>query len=261
MVRQTLRARTSPDVKIGLRDLQSTYASIAARRDPLPSIWDTGFRVCSEHDEDGILLFLLAVTGTASRRFVDIGCGNGVHGSNCANLAFNLGFGGVLVDADARLVEIGAAIYGRHPDTRRAPPCFVQSFVTRDTINPLLIDSGTVGEVDVLSIDIDGNEYWIWDALDAVDPRIVVVEIHDEYGLDDILGPYDENLRWQEARDDVPFGASATAMTRLATSRGYRLVGGNRAGFNAIYLRQDLAPRLPSVDVAELLRGGRGGDH
>jgi len=131
----------------------------------------------------------------------------------------------------------------------------VRAFVKASTVNPILRASGFEGEIDVLSIDIDGNDYWIWAAIEVVRPRIVIIETHDEYGLEDVVARYADNATWREAAPGVPFGASPVAMTKLAEKLGYRLVGGNRIGFNAIYLRDDLARSVvPAIDVAELLR-------
>lgn len=219
-----------------------------------PSVWDTGLRVFSEYDEDGVILYLLSVVGASSRSFVDIGAGNGIHASNCANLAFNLGFHGAFIDADESGIANGRAVYANHPDTQRYPPRFVNAFVKKETINDTIREAGFEGEIDLLSIDIDGNDYWIWDAIDCVRPRIVIVETHVEYGLEEVLAPYDENYVWHRAPPDSPIGASPASMTKLAQRLGYRLVGGNRLGFNAIYLRDDLAPDLiPSIGVRELL--------
>jgi hypothetical protein len=266
LVRRRLGEKTSASVKLAMRGLQAAYGGSASRGEPLPSTWDTGFSVFSEYDEDGVILFLLAVVGCGSRRFVDLGAGDGIHASNCANLAFNLGFHGLFIDADERLVQLGRTVYQRHSDTRGYPPRFLQAFVTASTINPILREAGFEGEVDVLSIDIDGNDYWIWDAIEATSARIVIIETHDEYGLEDILAPYQENYRWREAPPGAVSGASPVAMTKLATKLGYRLVGGNRLGFNAIYVRNDLAPTtVPAIEVAELLwhdrnrRSNRGG--
>ncbi len=220
----------------------------------LPSIWETGLRVFSESDEDGVILFLLSVVGTTeSRQFVDIGGGNGIHPSNCANLAFNFGFDGLFVDADERLTSQGDAVYRKHPDTRQYPPRFVNAFVTVDTINETIREAGFEGEIDLLSIDIDGNDYWIWKAIKRVRPRVVVIETHPQYGLQDVVAPYVENFMWDRADPEPPFGASPLAMTKLAAELGYRLVGANRIGYNAVYLRDDLgAGRVPTIDVRKL---------
>jgi hypothetical protein len=108
--------------------------------------------------------------------------------------------------------------------------------------------------VDVLSIDVDGNDYWLWEGLRCVSPRIVVIEVHTEYRLRDVLAPYRADFDWRQLREGEPIGASPVAMTRLAERLGYRLVGGSRYGFNAFYVRNDLAPDLvPAVGVEELL--------
>jgi hypothetical protein len=200
---------------------------------------------------------LLAVVGTGSRRFVDVGAGDGVHMCNCANLAFNLGFEGLFIDADAVRIASGTDLYAHHRDTRAMRPRLVHAFVTTSSINAIISDAGFQGDVDVLSIDIDGNDYWIWEAIDCIKPRIVVIETHDEYGFDDVLAPYQENFVWGRAEPGAPFGASPVAMTKLADRLGYRLVGGNRRGFNAIYLRSDLAPAVPTIEVGELLSASR----
>jgi hypothetical protein len=256
--RQDLAQKTSPSLKVGLRTLQMNYRSMAERGEPLPSVWDTGFRVFSEYDEDGVILFLLSVVGAESRRFVDIGAGNGIHASNCANLAFNLGFHGLLIDADDASIAYGRTVYADHRDTRRYPPQFVKAFVKTDTVNLTLRDAGFEGDIDVLSIDIDGNDYWIWDAIECISPRLVVIEIHDEYGLEEVLAPYEENYVWRRAPAGSPIGASPASMTKLAAKLGYRLVGANRLGFNAVYLRDDLAPGvIRTIEVRELLRRDR----
>jgi hypothetical protein len=256
--RHSLAEKTSPAVKIGLRQLQATYRSAVERGESLPSTWDTGFRVFSEQDEDGLILFLLSVVGTRAQRFVDIGAGDGVHASNCANLAFNLGFDGLFVDANAESIARGRRLYGGHPDTRGNPPRFVEAFVKAGTVDGLVREAGFEDEIDLLSIDIDGNDYWIWQAIDCVSPGIVVIETHTEYGLAEVLAPYDEDYVWHRAPPNSPIGASPASMTKLAETLGYRLVGANRFGFNAVYLRNDLAPDLvPSIEVGELLRHDR----
>jgi hypothetical protein len=252
--KEDLQQKTSPLLKAALRSLWMEYHSMARRDCPLPSIWDTGFRVFSEYDEDGVIVFLLAVVGSASRRFVDIGSGDGMQASNCANLAFNFGFHGLFVDANERSITRGRAAYAVHPDTRRYPPQFVNEFVKAETINVTIRGAGFEGDVDLLSIDIDGNDYWIWKAIDCISPRIVVIETHVEHGLEDVNAPYDENYVWHQAPAEAPVGASPVAMTKLGHELGYRLVGANRLGFNAVYVRNDLASgTVPTLEVPEIL--------
>jgi hypothetical protein len=251
---QERTAATSPETKVALRQLFVMYRSAISAGHELPALPDTGFRVLSQADEDGILLFLLAATAPNTRRFVELGAGDCVTASNCANLALNLGFHGLFVDADAGKIESGRAFYASQLDTSVYPPRTISAFLSRENVNEVIRDARIEGEVDVLSIDVDGNDYWLWEAVDCVSPRIVVVEVHTEYRLHDVLAPYRADFRWQDAQRGEPVGASPVAMTRLAEQRGYRLVGGNRFGFNAFYLRDDLAADLvPAVEVSSLL--------
>ena len=186
-----IEKHTSPVVKLAQRVLFQQWQELAITGRPLPSIWDVGFRNLSQFDEDGLLLYLLAITGIKTRRFVDIGCGDAGLNSNVANLLFNWGYFGVGIDGSPEAVERAKKLHAGHPDTWAYPSRFVCGMVKRETINDLLAEAGATGEVDVLSIDIDGNDYWVWDALQVVSPRIVVVETHIEFGLESIVVPYD----------------------------------------------------------------------
>lgn len=243
---------TSAATKIALRQLFLGYRSAVSEGRPLPPVRDTGFGVFSQADEDGILLFLLAATGADSGRFVDIGAGDCVTANNCANLAFNLGFHGLFVDAHEGRIAAGREMYARHPDTSTYPPKTVHALVTPENVDTIVRDAALDGGIDVLSIDVDGNDYWIWEAVTAATPAIVVIETHTEYRLHDVLAPY--RVLGGSTREEESVGASPVAMTRLAERLGYRLVGGNRFGFNAFYLRSELAAAVPTVDVEDLLR-------
>lgn len=255
--RRKLDERTSPATKIAQRSLFLEYRRLAEASGPLPSVWETGFRVFSQFDEDGVLLFLLAAGGLNSRRFLDLGAGDCVHASNCANLALNLGFDGLFVDANAAEIEYGARFYGRHPDTRERPPVFVTSFITRENLNDLVANAGFQGEIDVLSIDVDGNDYWFWDALECVQPRLVVIEGHTEMGHEDYVAPYETQFDHRTTPAETRIGASPAALIRLGSHVGYRLVGANLYGFNLCFARNDVgAEILPAVTLDELFRHG-----
>jgi hypothetical protein len=256
--RLELATARSPATKAGLRQLFFEYRRAVETGQPLPPLRETGLRVFSEVDEDGILLFLLAVVGIDRGRFVDIGAGDCITASNCANLALNLGFHGLFVDGDRDGIANGARFYASHPDTRTYPPKTSHAFVTRENVNDVIRGAGFEGEIDVLSIDIDGNDYWIWEEVTCVQPRIVVIETQIEYRLQDVCAPYRADFDWRQARAGEVFGASPAAMRRLGAQLGYRLVGGNRYGFNAFFLRDDLgADLVPTVSVEDLLRHDR----
>jgi hypothetical protein len=256
--RQTMLDRTSPQTQAALRSLYLSYQEQAHAGRPLPSIWDTGLRVFSQFDEDGMILFLLAVAGVGPRKFVDIGAGDGVYASNCANLALNFGFHGLFIEASHERVRRGEQFYSKHPETALFPPVFRQAMVKQSTINQLISAAGFEGEIDLLSIDIDGNDYWIWEAIRCLSPRVVVMETHVEFGMHSIVVPYQEDFLWRPGQHPHYLGASPVAMTRLAQRLGYRLVGANRYGFNLFYLRNDLAQGLiPELAVGDVLRHDR----
>ena len=245
-------ARWSPALKVGLRQLWLYHADRASRGAAIGDASAAGFRIFSQFEEDGITLALLASLGDGPRLFVDIGAGDGVFASNCANLAINLGFHGLFIDGDAALVERGRAFYADHPDTSLYPPVFVNAKVTPATVNDVIASAGFTGEIDVLSIDIDGNDYWVWEALTVIEPRLVLIETHPELGYRSRVAPY---------ADGMPahfLGASPSAMTAMAARRGYRLVAANRFGFNLFYVREDLAtPMMPGIPPADLFRHPR----
>jgi hypothetical protein len=249
-------ARWSPATKVALRQLWLSHHHRAARGERVP-LADTGVRVFSQFEEDGIVIALVASLGAGSRTFVDIGAGDGVHASNCANLAINFGFHGLFIEADAARVERGRTFYAEHPDTSLYPPVFAHARVTPGNVNDVVRSAGIDGEIDLLSVDIDGNDYWIWDALTVVEPRVVVIETHPELGRRSLVAPYADDPMHVPGRPNHFLGASPAAMTALARRRGYRLVAANRFGFNLFYVRDDLAAPFPAIATDDLFRHPR----
>jgi hypothetical protein len=249
--------KTSPATKIAIRSLLFAYQRTVAVGEQLPPIHESGFRVFSQFDEDGVILYLLGAAGVGPRRFVDLGAGDGVYASNCANLALNLGFDGLFLEADAAQAQRARRFYADHPDTCERPPVVVDALVTRDNVNALVQEAGFAGEIDLLSIDVDGNDYWLWEALDCASPRFVVVEGHTELGLEDYVMPYEPGFDWRRAPSGTRIGASPAALDRLARQLGYRLVGSNLYGFNLCFARNDVGTStLPAIGLDELFRHG-----
>jgi hypothetical protein len=128
----------------------------------------------------------------------------------------------------------------------------VAAAVSPENINHLLSDTGFIGDVDLLSIDIDSYDYWVLDALTAATPRVLVVEYNAGLGAKRAL-----TIPKQAKLDDVPKqyrGASLAAIEKLARRKGYRLVVCDPTGTNAFFLRHDVAPQVPGVSVAEAYR-------
>lgn len=255
--RRRLDDRTSPATKIALRSQFLEYRRLAAEG-RLPQIWDTGFRVFSQFDEDGVILFLLAAAADGPRRVVDLGAGDGRYASNVANLLLNLGFDGLLVDGDAGSIASAERFYAHHPDTRERPPATAHAFLIRENVNDVVSAGGVEGEVDLLSIDVDGNDYWFWEALECVSPRFVVIESHPGLGREDYVMPYQADFAWTKApAGDGRFGASLLALVRLGERLGYRPVGSNQYGFNVFFAREDVAPAVPAASLDQLFERAR----
>ena len=256
--RRFLDEATGPAVGTAVRNAYLLQrARVLDGRAPLP-LDECGFRVFSQFDEDGVLVHLLGAIGTGPRLFVDIGGGDGITASNVAVLAFHLGFHGLVVDANVEQVRRGEALYARHPATTLHPPVFRSAIVTPTNVDELIVSGGVAGEIDVLSIDIDGNDYWVWEAIRSVRPRIVIMETHPELGAGPVVVPYRDDPRPRPGEHPGYMGASPAAMTDLAGRLGYRLVAGNVYGFNCFYLRNDLAEGVvPPLALSDLLRHPR----
>ena len=247
-----IRNRFNPSVQISQRQLFLHYQELA-KKNKLPALSDTGFRVFSQFEEDGKLLFIFSVIGMENKIFVEFGSDDGVN-SNSANLYFNFGWHGLFIDANARSIKRGKKFFSKYPHNFFYQPKFICSKVSRENINQLIGGAGFRGEIGLLSIDIDGNDYWIWDAIDVISPKVVVIETHNEFGLNNIVVPYDPNY-FYPGKHKLYHGASPVAMTKLANRKGYRLVGANELGFNFIFIKNGIADVLiPEVSVESLLK-------
>ena len=246
-----IRQRFNPAVQIGQRQLFLKYQE-QVKTGQLPNIADTGFRVFSQFEEDGKLLFIFSVLGMSQKTFVEIGSDDGVN-SNSANLYFNFGWHGLFIDGNPKSITRGKRFFSKYPHPFFYQPTFICDLVKRENVNDLIKKGGYEGEVGLLSIDIDGNDYWVWDAIDVIDPQVVIIETHSEFGLENIVVPYDPDY-FYPGKHPVYHGASPIAMTNLAKKKGYRLVGANDLGFNFIFVKNGLADELiPEVSVESLL--------
>ncbi len=233
--------------------LRLHYRDLIESERPLPPFGDVEMRFYSQNGEDGIIQLLIAAVGTVTKRSVEICAGDGLQ-CNTANLLINHGWSGLLVDGGEELVTRGRAFYEGGLETWIHPPRLRQAWVTMENVNQLVEEAGFDGDIDLLSIDLDGMDYWIWQALDCVRPRIVVAECNGVWGPNESLTiPYDPNFIW-EGGGSAYAGATIAAMCKLASQKGYRLVGAQRYGFNAFFVRDDLArDTLPTVTPEDCL--------
>ena len=255
-----LSPRVGPDIDRKLQLLlMSEYRRCVSEGRQLPSFSDVEFASFSQNGEDGILLLLFAVLGATNKTVVEACAGDGIE-CNAANLIVNHGWSGLLFDGNAAALERGRRFYAKRSGgwrLRRLPPRLVSAWITADNINELIKENGVAGEIDLLSLDLDGVDYWIWKAMTAVSPRVVVLEYNNRWAANQsVTVPYRSDFLGTgvSVAGVGYFGASLMACTKLARLKGYRLVGANSPNTNAFFLRNDVGPEhFPEVTVESCL--------
>src|SRR5581483_2678508 len=209
--------------------LSVLYKDMLSRRAPLLSFDDIEFRAFSQNGEDGILLYIFALIGTTNKRCVEI-CGADGLECNTANLMINHGWRGLVFDGNKELIEKGQRFYARCPDIYPWPPKLVHAWITSDNVNSLIEEYGFTGDIDLLSLDMDGIDYWVWQAIDCINPRVVVLEYNNLLGPDvSLTVPCKPDFRSAAEDGHVNYyGASLPAFVKLGKQKGYRLVGCER---------------------------------
>ena len=205
-----------------------------------PRLSESEYRVFSQWGEDGIIQFLLRHVEIDRKVFVEFGADNYNIESNTRFLLTNNNWAGLVIDGNPENIK-------RIKDS----PTYwlynlkaVSSFITRDNINQLLQENGVSGEIGLLSVDIDGNDYWVWQAIDVISPAIVIAEYNYRFGRERaVTVPYDENFDREQAHPSkIYFGASLKALCHLGKAKGYAFVGCNSNGVNAFFVRRDKLP-------------------
>ena len=219
------------------RALLAAHPELAGDADPVGRLRRAESRVYSQNGEDGVVAHLLSLAGPGDRRFVEFGVEDGTE-CNTANLALTFGWRGLQLEANAADAARAWDFYSGRADVR-----VVEARVTPANIDALLAEHGFDGELDLLSIDIDGNDYWVWETLNAARPRVVVIEYNAVFGpARSLTVPYAERPSPYEAHPTGWYhGASLTALARLADRKGYVLAGAESRGVNAFFVRRDVA--------------------
>ena len=246
------------DMERRLRYLQEGIGRVESRQleqSGSTELQEREFRVFSQWGEDGIIQFLIENVPIERKVFVEFGV-EGYQEANTRFLMVNNNWAGLVIDGDPRQV----ARIKQSPEYWLHNLKAVTAFVTRDNINEILIENGVTGEIGLLSIDIDGMDYWVWQAIDAIAPAIVVIEYNYRFGIEDaVTVPYRPDFdRWKAHHSILYYGASLKAMTELGKQKGYALVGVGSHGLNAFFVRRDLLPdALREVTAEEVFRIGQ----
>lgn len=209
---------------------------------------DAEFKVFSQWGEDGIIQFLASRVRPLESTFVEFGTESYAE-SNTRFLLVNDNWRGLVIDGSERNVGFirSDLTYWRH-DLEA-----VAAFITADNINELIARRFPGPELGLLSIDIDGNDYWVWQAIEVVRPAIVVCEYNSVFGSRlPVAVPYRPDFDRTAAHySNLYFGASLPALWRLAERKGYAFVGANTAGLNAFFVRKDRLGGLRALSAEQ----------
>lgn len=204
---------------------------------PNADLRKVGFKVFSQWDEDGIIQYLVSKVPIENKTFIEFGVEN-YEESNTRFLLINNNWQGLVLDACREDIDFIQSdnIYWQHDLQAKC------DWITRGNIDSLLTSAGFSPDVGLMSVDIDGNDYWIWEAIESVRARILIIEYNGLFGLEPLAVPYTEGFsRTAAHHSNLYYGASLGAMHHLAKKKGYVLVGTNSFGHNAFFLRSDVA--------------------
>lgn len=246
-IRRKEKAGAAPGMDNAVERLLLLSGRMASGNQPvgksIRDLADVEFCVFSQWGEDGIIEWLVKHVATPTT-FVEFGV-DSFHEANCRFLLLNRNWRGLVMDGSERNMTAlrSDPLHWRYDVTARA------AFITRDNINSLLREAGFEGPLGILSIDIDGNDYWVWQAINGVQPAIVVCEYNPILGdQQPVVVPYDPAFaRFKGHYSGLYFGASIAALRHLAQQLGYEFVGTNSNGINAFFVRRDLAESVLSL--------------
>ncbi len=216
-----------------LRNEMETMQRLPKYSNPL-SLMPHGRKMFSQNDEDGIIIEIFRRIGTTNQTFVEFGCGDGIENISYA-LLFQ-GWNGLWIDGSPKNIN---KIHKGLPKTIASGQLkVVESFITLDNINALISSNISDSEIDLLSVDLDGNDYFIWDAITCISPRVLIMEYNAKF-----IPPvrycmeYDPKHQWDYTDHG---GVSLQFIKEQAATKGYSLVGCCLAGANAFCVRNDL---------------------
>jgi hypothetical protein len=215
------------------------------KTDAIKKLADAEFKVFSQWGEDGIIQYLISRIDIENRIFIEFGVQD-YSESNTRFLLVNNDWTGLVIDSSPEFIKHirSQEYYWKYDLTA------ICDFVTSENINDLIADAEITGSIGILSIDIDGNDYWIWNAISIVSPQIVIVEYNSLFGNQyAVTIPYQTDFSREKAHfSNLYWGASLPAFCHLAAQKGYIYVGSNAAGSNAFFVRKDSSSNLKECD-------------
>jgi hypothetical protein len=234
-----------------IENLQQAIGRIELRQTLLmnnSNIHDNEFKVFSQNGEDGIIQFILSKVPVENKVFVEFGIGSYTE-CNTKFLLKHDNWSGLVIDGSDDYIQKlrDSSLYWQH---NLQSEC---SFITKDNINDIITSKGISGDIGILSVDIDGNDYWVWEAIDCISPRIIICEYNSLFGSHkSVTSLYDPNFVIDKAHfSGLYWGASIAAFDYLARKKGYSLVGSNTTGNNIFFVRNDVVGEIPIYTPAQ----------
>ncbi len=221
--------------------MRANYAKVS-------DLSEVEFSVFSQSGDDGIIQYLINTLDIKEKFFIEFGVQNYIE-SNTRFLLMNDNWSGLILDGSEEHINFIRNDYYYWAYNLRAK----KLFITKDNINQAFEEEKVSGEIGLLHIDIDGNDYWIWKAIHVVNPVIVIVEYNAGFGADrSITVPYRHDFeRYNAHYSGLYYGASLQAFCDLAEEKGYAFVGSNLNGNNAYFVRKDKLGSLKPVSCKE----------
>ena len=193
----------------------------------------------SQNGEDGILEFIFSMVGKTNKFFIEFGVGNG-NECNTRNL-LTTGWIGLMMDAQDNI-----------------NPLIKKEFVTAENVNKIFSKYKVPKNFDLLSIDVDYNDYWIWKAIKEYFPRVIVIEYNSTIPPNESkVVKYNKNAVWDQTNY---FGASLKAFYKLGKSKGYTLVGCDNHGVNAFFIKDEIVQgKIKEKNIKDMFRSPKFG--
>lgn len=214
----------------------------------LNDITKAEYKVFSQYGDDGIIQFLVDYLDIINKTFVEFGVENYLE-ANTRYLLIENNWKGLIIDGSKKNIDFVKQdnIHWRQDLTA------LSNFVTKENINTLLASNGFQGEIGLLHVDIDGNDYWVWNAINVVDPIILILEYNSLFGDDNTWTiPYAPNfVRTNAHYSNLYYGTSLSSLVILSEKRDYIFIGCNSAGNNAFFVKKKYAKALKSKTAKE----------
>lgn len=241
---ELLADREQNDYKHTKVNIGRLQASLNAQLPSIQSLSEVEFQVFSQFGDDGIIQYLVSKLPIKNKTFIEFGVEN-YRESNTRFLLVNNAWSGLVMDGSATHIQkIRSEQMYSFYDLRA-----VQAFITAENINGLIQSAGFHPEVGILSVDIDGNDYWVWKAIDCIKPSIVITEYNSLFGFEDPFTiPYKPDFVRGKQTPLNFYGTSLLSACQLAKQKGYFFIGCNSAGNNAYFIHESLRNHCPIAE-------------